>query len=117
MKEYEKEFIEKYPLSIAAWRETVKDDEYLITGDEEVMYEFQAGQYANWLHEKLSKKITWYKPSEKMPEVGDEIITLTIVISFTGLGRTYMEAELFNKFSLLTCNYWTYAKNFNFPKG
>ena len=63
--------------------------------------------------------ITWYKPSEKMPEVGDWIVIFPPI----GVVNVFSKEELAiiannkykTKWEFGLNSYWAYAKDFNFP--
>ncbi len=70
------------------------------------------------------QEITWYKPSEKMPKVGDEIIVIEGVLSYRAMEDRlslhardlFINALVFNNHNLTNYHYWTYARNLNLPK-
>lgn len=59
--------------------------------------------------------INWYKPSEKMPEVGDVVIVLTRPNMELKTHR--IEIYKWSKwYSFDSDQHWAYASEFSFPK-
>jgi hypothetical protein len=55
--------------------------------------------------------IIWYRPSERMPEDGDAVIWVLYVFE-----EFYLRYYIHNDTEFPHGEFWTYAKDFNFPK-
>jgi hypothetical protein len=64
--------------------------------------------------------ITWYRPSEKLPEIGDDIVVILVGSLFKdhGILRLIVNDTDLNKVTNWFSNeLWTYASNLNLPEG
>lgn len=82
---------EKFPLSFTAFKQEIKDKQFVITEDEPMTYEFMVGNYLNWFLHKTGYESKLKEQSETIESMKGLIKELVEVLE---VSNSYIKGQI-----------------------